>query len=193
MYTPGSMPAKSLVCNPVRAHLYAHARLSAFRDYAGRQYNETLSWRLSVFRDYTWRWYNETLSWIDSWNESLQHEPTPMSATVGSIIGLGGLVLFEHVLKLASLPLVSSHSLLFIGSHGALAAVLYTMPYAHTAVPSNILGGHLISTFIAWVIHQAGFPLVVEKLLSPSLSIGVMLKVRVSSEKPSDGRISSAV
>ena len=141
--------------------------------------------------------------------ERLQHPPTPFSATLGSLIALGGLVWVEPCFQ--QLGVVDDTTLLFVGSFGALATLLYGAPAAPLGQVRNVIYGHITAVLVAFAVHFLSahvlplvMPLVlaahgggggtdggnsasapylprnVEKVLTPSLAIGAMVGLGVT-------------
>merc|ERR1712203_204744 len=72
---------------------------------------------------------------ITSLAGKLPHPPNPLSAFLGSFVALGGIAFCEHFLRLAGVD----EALLFIGSFGALATLLFGAPAAPLGKPKNVL------------------------------------------------------
>ena len=127
-----------------------------------------------------------------SYEESVKHPPTPLSAALGTFIGLGGLVLAEPIVQ--RLHPFNDHTLLFIGSFGALATLLYGSPTAPLGRTRNVIYGHVVSLLVAFSVHaisHVALPRALggsgphltrdfEKVLVPSLAIGAMVGLGVS-------------
>lgn len=110
---------------------------------------------------------------------SFKHKATPLSAFCGSFLLLGGLYLFETDLR----ALGDDSALLFVGSFGALATIIFAAPAAPLGIPYNTLLGHTLSVSIALLVHwtelATGISLLA-RVLSPSLAIGAMLACGVT-------------
>ena len=75
---------------------------------------------------------------VASLERAAVHVPNATTAFIGSFVGLGGLVLAEDLLH--DYPLLGGNQLmLFIGSFGALAALLYGSPAAPLSRLSNTI------------------------------------------------------
>ena len=114
---------------------------------------------------------------------------TPLTAFIGSTIGLGGLALGEMMAAHMSDDGPLDPQLLLLGSFGALATLQFgTM--APLGAPLNIFAGHSVSLAVAYAIHYSSvgaavwlgtspLPAVVEKVLTPATSIALMLRLGV--------------
>mmetsp|Transcript_39375 Transcript_39375/g.127417 ORF Transcript_39375/g.127417 Transcript_39375/m.127417 type:complete len:294 (+) Transcript_39375:60-941(+) len=74
---------------------------------------------------------------------------------------------------------LSDHALLFVGSFGALATLLFAAPAAPLGKPKNTLGGHTLAVSTALAIASLELDPVLEKILTPSLAIALMLQFKV--------------
>ena len=107
------------------------------------------------------------------------HTPNAWSAFIGSVLGLGGLVLLDQFSRQWDERLM-----LFVGSFGALSTILYGAPAAPLGRIINTLGGHTVSVIIALAVrHGLGrlvsLPMAVEQVLTPSLAIAAMVQLEI--------------
>ena len=115
-------------------------------------------------------------SHLISLENKVQHPPNAFSALVGSVAGLAGLTFAEHVLtQLYGWP----ETLIFVGSFGALSALLFGSPAAPLATPKHVIGGHLLSLSLALLVFWCGVPRVVAQVLTPSLAISAMVYFKI--------------
>mmetsp|Transcript_76197 Transcript_76197/g.126961 ORF Transcript_76197/g.126961 Transcript_76197/m.126961 type:complete len:284 (-) Transcript_76197:128-979(-) len=112
---------------------------------------------------------------FDAFSNKLPHPPNPVSAFFGSFAALGGLAFTEHILRLN----FTEQALLFIGSFGALATLLFGAPAAPLGRPKNVLAGHFICIMCALVIYWCRVPILLAKVLIPALGISGMVYFKV--------------
>ena len=114
------------------------------------------------------------------------HTATPLSASIGTFVGLGGLVVAEQYLQASDLKV---DAFFFIGSFGALAALLYAAPAAPLGKARTTYYGHVLSIFLAIAVHFTALslgeiygwalPTEVERVLTPSLAIAAMVHYKL--------------
>lgn len=108
---------------------------------------------------------------------TFKHPATPLTATVGSLVGLGGLHLFQSLFER-----VEASSMILIGSTAALATLLFAAPAAPLGVPYNTLCGHTVSICIALCFHWVQLAIGVDfgaHIIAPSVAIGAMTHLKV--------------
>lgn len=108
---------------------------------------------------------------------TFKHPATPLTATVGSLVGLGGLHLFQSLFER-----VEASSMILIGSTAALATLLFAAPAAPLGVPYNTLCGHTVSISIALCFHWVQLAIGVDfgaHIIAPSVAIGAMTHLKV--------------
>lgn len=106
-----------------------------------------------------------------------KHEATPLTATVGSLVGLGGLQLIQWLVHLAAPDFD-----VLIGSTAALATLLFAAPAAPLGRPYNTICGHVISISLALAFHFLQLAVGIElgaHVIAPSIAIGTMTHARV--------------
>lgn len=117
------------------------------------------------------------------------HTPSPASSFVGTMAGLGGLVLVEESLHAAGVVVHNNTLMLFLGAFGALSTLLYAAPAAPLGAPKNTIGGfalvvamlegmHFLNELTAEVTGYV-VPVTVQKVVAPALGIAVMLYLKL--------------
>lgn len=108
-----------------------------------------------------------------------KHQPTPITAFVGSAVALGGLEMCQSFLIAEASP----ELMVLIGSSAALATLLFAAPAAPLGTPWNSILGHIISITVALLLHWlqllTGLNLFA-KVLVPSVSIALMAHWQVT-------------
>ena len=114
---------------------------------------------------------------------------TPLTAFIGSFIGLGGLAMGELAAQHVSSDIPLDPQLLLLGSFGALSTLVFASN-SPLCAPRNTLFGHLTSLCVAYSVHYASagaahlagtppLPATLEKVLSPAMAIALMLRLNV--------------
>lgn len=120
------------------------------------------------------------------------HKPNPLSAFVGTTVGLGGLVVADTYAR--GVTFQDEQLVVFVGSFGALSALLFGAPSAPLGRPCATLLGHTVVILVTMALHYAAalvaehtgyeLPVALEKVLAPALGIATMLAVRTPVHPP---------
>ena len=109
---------------------------------------------------------------------SFKHEPTQLTAFIGTFLALGGLQLAQVA---AANALPESTSMVLIGSSAALTTLLFAAPAAPLGTPWNTFLGHLVSISVAlcfhWLELLTGINLLAVVMV-PSLAIALMVRYK---------------
>lgn len=105
---------------------------------------------------------------------------TPISAFVGSFLGLGGLFVIENAMRTVhALP----DPMVAVGSFAAVATLMYAAPAAPLGKPWNLFYGHFLAICTSIAVYHAeqrfGWDQDLSVALSPSLSIALMVQQKV--------------
>ncbi len=88
------------------------------------------------------------------------------------VAGLGGaLSIFIVYLVTETSQAVLQYQLLFVASMGASAVLLFATPHSPLAQPWNVIGGHVISTFLGVCAHQ----FVANPFIAGGLGVGLAI------------------
>ncbi len=96
----------------------------------------------------------------------------PFSKIVWSVVGA---FIGIYVMSIFSNFFSAKDSFFLLGSFGASAVLIYGAPEVHFSQPRNLIGGHVISAFIAvFLVKMFGDVLSIELLCSLSVALSVL-------------------